>query len=302
MAGRGAGAGGGAVTGGGCRASAVPQVSVVVPTRDRPGPLSACLAALEAQDAPSFEVVVVDDGSRHPAAVAAVVAAAPAARLVRGKGQGPAAARNLGASVARAPVLCFTDDDCRPGPGWVAALARHIGAGADAVAGPTRNGRPDDACAVASQTITNHLSEASLDASGHLGFAPTSNLACRAELHRGLRFDESFPLAAGEDRDWCTRLTSRGVPLAYAPEAWVDHHQDLTLQRYWRQQVRYGRGANRGHRNREPGARLAPARFYVELLGKGWAEGPRAGALVVLAQVATAVGIVREAGATRRRT
>ncbi|HEX5367766.1 MAG TPA: glycosyltransferase, partial [Acidimicrobiales bacterium] len=45
-----------------------PAVSVVVPTRDRPGPLAACLAALEAQTAPSYEVVVVDDGSLDPAA------------------------------------------------------------------------------------------------------------------------------------------------------------------------------------------------------------------------------------------
>ena len=70
----------------------VPRVSVVVPTRDRPDRLAICLAALERQTVPELEIVVVDDASRDAAAVAAVVAAAPRARLVRGTGRGPAAA------------------------------------------------------------------------------------------------------------------------------------------------------------------------------------------------------------------
>ncbi len=277
-----------------------PDVAVIVPTRDRPGPLAACLAALAAQTAPSFEVVVVDDASSDAEAVAAVVAAVPRARLVRGEGQGPAAARNLGARSTEAAVLCFTDDDCRPGPGWVAALAARIGAEADAVAGPTRNGRRGDVLAAASQTVTNHLCESSLDG-GHVGFAPTSNVACRASLHRAVPFDESFPLAAGEDRDWCSRLAAAGMALAWEPAAGVDHHQDLTLRRFWRQQSRYGRGAHRWQQDRPAGDRLQSPRFYVDLLRKGFAQGPRTGSLVVLAQVATATGLAREALASRRR-
>ena len=105
---------------------------------------------------------MVDDGSVDAAAVSAVVARAPHARLVRGGGRGPAAARNLGAAAARGPVLCFTDDDCRPEPGWIEALVASVDDGT-AVAGPTQNGRPGDPFAAASQAITNHLAGASLD-------------------------------------------------------------------------------------------------------------------------------------------
>jgi glycosyltransferase involved in cell wall biosynthesis len=269
-----------------------PRVSVVVPTRDRPGPLAACLAALGEQ----AEVIVVDDGSRDRAGVAAVVAGAPHARLVRGEGRGPAAARNLGAAEARAPIVCFTDDDCRPDPGWVDALARRIEAGAAVVAGPTRNACPGDPYAAASQAITNRLTGASLDPStGTVGFAPTSNVACRADVHRSLPFDETYPLAAGEDRDWCVRLAGRGIAIAFEPRAGVDHHQDLSLRRFWRQQVRYGRGAYRWQRGRPQGARLQPLRFYVDLVRTGFAFGPAPGLLVLLAQAATAVGLTREA-------
>jgi GT2 family glycosyltransferase len=275
-----------------------PLVSVVVPTRDRADQLRACLDALEAQSATAFEVVVVDDGSRRPAAVGNVVAAAPHARLVAGTGRGPAAARNLGAAAARAPVVRFTDDDCRPEPGWVDALTARLGDGTPAVAGPTLTSDNASVYSAASQVITNHLTESSRGPD-RIGFAPTSNLACRAEVLRAVPFDERFPLAAGEDRDWCLRLAAGGGRLVFEPTARVWHHQDLTPRRFWHQQTRYGRGAYRFHR-RHPGRGRPPARFYAGLLAAGFRRGWRVGVLVLVAQVATAVGLAAEALADRR--
>lgn len=275
------------------------MISVVVPTRDRPEALRRCLAALDAQTARDIEVVVVDDRSVDAAAVASVVAASNVARLVVGEGRGPAAARNLGADAATGDVLCFTDDDCRPAPHWAEAMAIRIGGGAVAAAGPTRNGRPDDPFATAAQTVTNHLTDHSAHAAtGDVGFAPTSNLAMTAELHRSLPFDETFPLAAGEDRDWCDRLAALGETIAFVPDAWVDHHQDLGPRGFWRQQVRYGRGSQH-LRSRASGPSMQSPRFYVDLVRAGFRHGPAAGGLVLVAQVATAVGVVRELTARR---
>lgn len=278
-----------------------PAVTVVVPTRDRPESLGRCLSALDAQTAMSFEVVVVDDASTDAAAVAGVVGGFPQARRIVGEGRGPAAARNAGARAARGAVLCFTDDDCRPGPTWVASMHERITAGAGVVAGPTRNGRPDDVYATAAQTVTNHCTDHSFDPrTGHVTFAPTSNLAMATALHRELPFDESFPLAAGEDRDWCNRLVARGRAIAFAPEAWVDHHQDLGPAGFWRQQVRYGRGSQH-LRSQADGAAMQPTGFYTGLVRAGFRHGPAAGALVLVAQVATAVGIAAELRDRRRR-
>lgn len=278
-----------------------PRISVVVPTRDRPGRLATCLAALRRQTAAELEIVVVDDASRDARAVAGAVAAVPGARLVRGQGRGPAAARNAGVGEVRAPVVCFTDDDCAPVPGWAAALAERIGAGPAAAAGPTCNGRPQSVLATASQAIASHLAEATIDPpTGLMRFAPTCNLGCRTEVCRVLPFDERYPLAAGEDRDWCARLIGAGHELAFEPAALVCHHQELDAAGFWRQQLRYGRGGYRFRADHGTLLRLEAPRFYTGLLRRGWAHGPRAGALVGLAQLATALGMTLEAIAARR--
>lgn len=266
-----------------------PTASVVVPTRDRPERLARCLSAIDAQTEPPDEVVVVDDGSRDAAAVVAAVGDRDRVRVVRVGGHGPARARNRGAAEATGHVVCFTDDDCRPGPGWLAALVDAVAAGAPAVAGPTRNGRPDDAFATASQLITNHLSDRSR--LGDAPFAPTSNLAVRGDVLAAVPFDESFPLAAGEDREWCDRLAAAGHRLAWEPEAWVEHHQELSARGFWDQQVRYGRGA--AHLRRLGGHRRQASAFYAGLLRRGLAEGAGVAGLVLVAQAATAVGLAR---------
>jgi GT2 family glycosyltransferase len=280
----------------------VPAITVVVPTRDRPDALARCLAALAAQALAPAEVVVVDDRSVDARAVARVAATAGRGRvrLVTGQGRGPAAARNLGARTARSPVVAFTDDDCRPDPGWLAAVADAVQRGAEVVAGPTVVGEPASPPTRAAQVVTNHLLDASLDhRRGTVGFAPTCNLAARAEVLAGLPFDESFPAAAGEDRDWCDRLAAAGTAIGYAPGALVRHHPGLDLRRFWRQQVRYGEGAHR-YRAAGSGRARPPARFYVDLLAKGFRQGPAVGVLVGVAQVATAVGVTQAAAAARR--
>ena len=76
----------------------------------------------------------------------------------------------------------------------------------------------------------------------------------------------------------------------WAPDAVVAHHPELDLDRFWRQQVRYGRGGQRLRRVRPTAGRLQAPTFYLDLLRAGAAQGPSVAALVVLAQAATAVG------------
>lgn len=103
------------------------DVGVVVPTFRRPDRALRLVDALEAQtlDRGRFAVVLVDDCSGDGSFELLEKRAGESTIDIRvartPRNQGPAGARNLGASLLDAPVLAFTDDDCVPEPGWLAA-------------------------------------------------------------------------------------------------------------------------------------------------------------------------------------
>jgi glycosyltransferase involved in cell wall biosynthesis len=282
-------------------AGPVPLVSVVVPTRDRPGSLSRCLTALAAQTVSDvLEALVVDDGSADPAAIVAVTRQHLFVRVIRIPYAGPAAARNVGARNARAKYLCFTDDDCEPDVGWAEALVRAIEGGADAAAGRTLDGDPGNPISAAGEVVAEAPAVASPSSPGTLSFAPTNNLACRADVLAAVPFDERYRTAAGEDRDWCARLGAAGYVLQAEPSAQLVHRPTRTLRAFLRQQVRYGRGA---YRFRTWGSRrLEPPVFYARLIRRGFDRGAKVGVLVCVAQIATAIGFVSEWAASLAAT
>jgi GT2 family glycosyltransferase len=280
----------------------IPSISVVIPTRDRPEDLRRCLDALAAQTiADGLEAIVVDDASSAGDLVAEMAREYAFVRLIRQPAGGPARARNVGIASARASVVCLTDDDCEPSAAWAEHLAAAIHAGADAVAGWTTTGEPGSALAAASEVIVGAPASGAGPSTEGLSFAPTNNIACRREVLLAVPFDERYPAAAGEDRDWCARLVAAGYVLRSQPTAALIHSPGVTLQSFLSQQVRYGRGAfwfRRDNRFRRP---LEAPGFYVALLRQGFRRGLRAGLLVTVAQGATAAGFLLARAAARRR-
>ena len=200
-----------------------PRIAVVVATRDRAFRLSLLLDALRAQqlDADAFEVVVVDDGSQD--ATPLLLADAERAGdldlrvLRREPAGGPAAARNLGWRAVRAPLVAFTDDDCRPSEGWLDALL----AAADEHPGVVFQGRVEkdpsqmDAMSPFAHTYEVHGFDQ--------GFATANMLYPREILERLEGFDETFLLPAGEDTDLGWRAIEAGAEIQFIPGALVYH-------------------------------------------------------------------------------
>ena len=280
---------------------APPSISVVIPTRDRPEDLARCLEALALQDPPPLEVIVVDDGSRDSPAVDEAVALCPEARCIRLDGRGPAAARNAGAAIARGEVICLTDDDCAPAPDWAAAVGA-AAARSGIASGRTVTPPGASAAAKATQAIIDHLGDwGGRPGSPSPGFAPTCNLAVRSDLLRTHPFDDRFPAAAGEDREWSERLAATGLQPEPVPDAAVVHHIGGGLRAFVRRQFRYGRGSARFRT--EAGGR-APLAFYTGLLREGFRRGAGAGTLVAAAQIIGACGaaveVFRRAAGDRR--
>ncbi|MBW3663702.1 MAG: glycosyltransferase [Actinobacteria bacterium] len=124
-------------------ATAGGHVSVVIPVRDRAGLLRDCLEGLAAQTMQDFDVVVVDDGSTDDSGdVARGFHDRLDVRVVTTSGVGAVEARRRGVANSDADYLAFTDSDCIPDPGWLAAGVRELERGADVVQGRTRAAGP----------------------------------------------------------------------------------------------------------------------------------------------------------------
>jgi glycosyltransferase involved in cell wall biosynthesis len=86
-----------------------PKISVIIPVRNDPGQLRACLERLRASRFTDFETIVVDDASDDSTPQ---VAAEMGVRLLRlERRSGPSSARNRGAENARGEYLFFLDAD-----------------------------------------------------------------------------------------------------------------------------------------------------------------------------------------------
>jgi GT2 family glycosyltransferase len=198
-----------------------PVISVVVPTYQRAQHLPDLLAALDAQDLPAerYEAILVDNASTD--GTAAVLTAARGAlrmdlrvlRLIENRG--PARARNAGWRAARAPLVAFTDDDCLPEQGWLAALAAGL-EDADVAQGRTE---PDPAGLAGRGPFSHTVRIERLTERFE-----TCNLGVRRSLLVGLGgFDESFELCYGEDIDLGWRALDAGASVAFVPDALVRH-------------------------------------------------------------------------------
>lgn len=108
-------------------ATSTPTISLVIPTHNRRQSLGTVLEALASQTIPAsqFEVVLICDGCTDGSAEMARALHLPyhLRVLEQTPNQGPAAARNLGVSAARAALIVFIDDDVVPEP---TLLAEHL--------------------------------------------------------------------------------------------------------------------------------------------------------------------------------
>lgn len=197
-----------------------PGWSVIVSTHGRAGYLRGMLDALERQTDGDFELVVADNGS--PDDTWQVLTDRCRETRMRmcalrlDAHDGPAVPRNTAAGVARGQWLAFTDDDCLPTPGWIAALRASALAGTTVVQGRTT---PEPGGWGGAWGRTLHVE-------GVSGLYETANLACpRAEFDAVGGFPAERLLsgrAFGEDVLVGARLARRGAVRA-APEALVHH-------------------------------------------------------------------------------
>lgn len=104
------------------------EISVVIPTYQRPSLLIKCLQQLAEQNfqKEKYEVIVVSDGPDNDTKSAVYCLSQQEFYFnlycySLPEKKGPAAARNIGAAYAKGELLVFTDDDCLPGKEWLSS-------------------------------------------------------------------------------------------------------------------------------------------------------------------------------------
>lgn len=227
------------------------DVSIVIDHYEQGDYVKTAIASALAQAGPRCEVVVVDDGSRD--GTRELLGSPPADLALRWRRQerrGPAAARNRGVALARAPRVLLLGDDTRPAPG---ALAEHLNAAG--TAGADREvavqGFIDWDPQAPVTEVMRFLAPAGpqfyfngLEAGGPVPYTAVlgSNFSAPTEWFRDQPFDETFPDAAFEDTELAWRWQRRGRRTVYAPRAlcWHRHHY-ADLEPFLARQERAGR-------------------------------------------------------------
>ena len=102
----------------------IPQVSVIVRTKDRPEVLKEALKSISNQEWRSMEVVMVNDGGCEvdPAEMALILGDIPLIYVKHETGRGRAAALNSGVENGRGAYVAILDDDDIYCPSGIAAL------------------------------------------------------------------------------------------------------------------------------------------------------------------------------------
>jgi GT2 family glycosyltransferase len=202
-----------------------PEVAVVVASHDRPLRLRWLLNALEDQtlERERFEVIVAHDARgpeteellrTHPLARAGTLR-----HVTFAPGPGPAEKRNAAWRAAVAPLVAFTDDDCRPPPDWLERLLAAASAHPGAVLQGTTRPDPDE---LEIAMRAPHARTQTIDPPTPWG--QTCNMLYpRALLDRIGGLDDVFGLPAGEDTDLLQRAIAAGADYVAAPAALTYH-------------------------------------------------------------------------------
>ncbi len=196
-------------------------VAVVVATKDRPALLADCLASIAADVRTDDELVVAEAGNSE----AAVALACLDRKTVHVELHAGGKSRQLNAALARclAPIILFTDDDCRIPAGW-----------ADAMTAPFED---DPAVAIAFGPVVglSHHPGSTPMAGPPPGEAPLATwtfahgaaMAVRRSALSAIGgFDERLGPGApahGEEHDVLLRLRERGYRAVVAPAPAVEH-------------------------------------------------------------------------------
>ncbi|MFH1487987.1 MAG: mycofactocin biosynthesis glycosyltransferase MftF [Pseudomonadota bacterium] len=225
------------------RLTEYPFVSVIIPVRNRPEEIAACLESLTRLDYPEarMEIIVVDDASDDgtPDAVSAFPV-----QLISLKDQSQASfCRNLAAQRAKGGILAFLDSDCLADPLWLRELVPVFKDPSTGAVGGLVDSYFHEKGLDRYEKVKSSLNMGLWPKSSREGdpffYLPSCNLLVRRPAFLGAGgFREE--LAVGEDVDLCWRLQDEGLHLEYRPVGRIYHKHRNQIRHFCARRFEYG--------------------------------------------------------------
>lgn len=220
-----------------------PYVTVIIPVRNRPEEIAACLQSLSRLDYPmeKMEVIVVDDASNDN--TPDVVSTFPV-HLIQLKEHGQASfCRNLAAQRAKGEILAFLDSDCVADPLWLKELIPAFSNPSNGAVGGTVDSYVNKKGLDRYERVKSSLNMGSWPKSSrednHFFYLPSCNLFVRRAIFLQLGgFKED--MYVGEDVDFCWRLQDKGHHVEYRPVGMVYHKHRNTVRHFCSRRFDYG--------------------------------------------------------------
>lgn len=220
-----------------------PSVSIIIPVRNRPMEIEACLDSLSQLIYPSekLEIIVVDDASTDNTLQS--VSKFPVRLIALKENKQASFCRNLAAREARGTILAFIDSDCLADPLWLQDLIpafkdSSLGAVGGMVDAYFKKSSLDRYEEVKSSLIVGLRVRRSLEDEKFF-YLPSCNLLVRRNLFLELGgFREE--LFVGEDVDFCWRLQDAGHHVEFRPVGRVFHKHRNRLKPFCARRFDYG--------------------------------------------------------------
>ncbi len=223
--------------------TAYPFISIIIPVRNRPDEIKACLESLFLLDYPAdkLEIIAVDDASDDH--TPGIVKQFDVNLISLKTNQKAPYCRNLAAGKAKGDVLAFIDSDCTADTKWLsdmieAFLDPRVGAVGGRIDGFFKTGRLDRYEDVNSSLIIGTHIKRSSDVNKFF-YVPSCNLLVKKDLFLTLGgFNPG--LVVGEDVDLCWRIQNAGSAVEFRPNGTVFHRHRNKLTSFCKRRFDYG--------------------------------------------------------------
>ena len=215
----------------GTRPELIKMWSIIKEIKNRKNMIPRLITSLLNLDYPSYEIIIVDDGSTDGSSE--LLDDYPITHLRLDHSVGSARARNIGIQSATHQIIALTDSDCVVSQIWLKELVPYL-AESDLIGGYVQY---HDYAEHRITPLSSITSEVEIKIKSEINFLNTANLLFRKSVWHTLKGFRSYRL---EDVDFSWRALKLGFRLRYTPKGLVYHDNPTHFIQKFRRLRAYG--------------------------------------------------------------